>query len=123
MKKAALSELELDALIEKYKAASARHGSALSEAKSKVANKEFDTLMALEKELRSRGEQAWQRLRPLLQAPEQGTRYWAATFLLEFVPDEAERVLGELASIPKSLVGLSAELTLNKWKNGTLKLV
>src|SRR5687767_14688271 len=114
---------ELDTLIEKYRISSARHGSALSEAKPKVANKEFDTLMALEKELRSRGEQAWQRLRPLLQAPEQGTRYWAATFLLEFVPDEAERVLGELASIPKSLVGLSAELTLNKWKNGTLKLV
>jgi hypothetical protein len=113
---------ELDTLIEKYRISSAKHGSALEAAKPKAANKEFDTILALKKELRSRGEEGWQRLRPLLQAQEQGTRYWAAAFLLDFVPDEAERVLSELASIPKSFVGLSAELTLNKWKNGTLKL-
>jgi hypothetical protein len=121
MKESALKALEMDTLIEKYRVSSAKHGRAISEGRPGAANKEFDTLVELRKELRSRGEEGWQGLRSLLLDPEPGTRYWAATFLLEFAPHEAERVLGELASIPKSLVGFSAEMVLKKWKEGTFK--
>jgi len=41
--------------------------------------------------------------------------------LLEFVPTEAESVLNELAGIPKSFVGFSAEMVLNQGKGGTFK--
>ncbi|MDY7233317.1 DUF2019 domain-containing protein [Hyalangium rubrum] len=119
MKEATLKALELEALIEKYRSSSAKHGRAISEGHPRAANKEFDILVAIRKELRTRGEEGWQRLSSLLHDPEPGTRYWAATFLLEFMPHEAERVLGELASIPKSLVGFSAEMVLKKWKDGT----
>jgi len=121
MKTAALKALSMEALIEKYRTASAEHGHATDEAKPRVANKAFDTLVALRKELRSRGDAGWQSLRPLLCDPEQGTRYWAATFLLEFVPEEAVSVLGELSGIPKSLVGFSAAMVLKQWKDGTFK--
>ncbi|MFL5344310.1 MAG: DUF2019 domain-containing protein [Hyalangium sp.] len=121
MKEAALKALEMDKLIERYRISSAKHGRAISEGKPGAANREFDTLVSLRKELRSRGEEGWQRLRGLLGDPEPGTRYWAATFLLEFAPHEAERALDELASIPKSLVGFSAEMVLRKWKDGTFK--
>lgn len=116
-----MKTLAMETLIEKYGSASAKHGRATDDGDAKAANREFDILVALRKELRSRGEEGWQRLRSLLHDVEPGTRYWAATFLLEFAPHEAERVLGELASIPKSLVGFSAEMVLKKWRDGTFK--
>jgi hypothetical protein len=121
MKEAALKALNMDEILEKYRISSAKHGRAISDGRPGAANREFDALVALRKELRSRGEEGWQRLRSLLGDSEPGTRYWAATFLLEFVPHEAERVLGELAGIPKSLVGFSAEMVLKQWKDGTFK--
>lgn len=121
MRKDAVKSLALDALIEKYRTASAEHGRATDGGDAKAANKGFDTLVVLRKELRSRGDEGWQRLCSLLRDPEPGTRYWAATFLLEFAPQEAEAVLSELASIPKSLVGFSAEMVLKQWKDGIFK--
>ncbi|WP_225411830.1 DUF2019 domain-containing protein [Stigmatella hybrida] len=121
MRKSALRALPMEGLIEKYRAASAEHGRATDGGNAKAANREFDNLVALRQELRFRGEEGWQRLRSLLRDPEPGTRYWAATFLLDFVPHEAEPVLDELASVPKSLVGFSAEMVLKKWKEGTFK--
>jgi hypothetical protein len=41
--------------------------------------------------------------------------------VLDFAPNEAEQVLSELARIPKSLVGFTAELTLQQWKAGIFK--
>ena len=121
MKRAELKALTMEALIERYRATSAKHGHATDESKPKVANNAFDDLAALRKELRSRGAEGWQSLRSLLHDPEPGTRYWAATFLLDFVPVEAESVLRELAGIPKSLVGFSAEMALEQWKAGTFR--
>lgn len=121
MRKDALKALAMETLIEKYRTASAKHGRATDDGDARAANREFDILVALRKELRSRGEDGWQSLRRLLHDLEPGTRYWAATFLLEFAPHEAERVLVELASIPKSLVGFSAEIALKQWKDGTFK--
>jgi hypothetical protein len=121
MKEAVVKKLQMDTLIEKYRISSAKHGRLISEGRPGAANREFDNLVALRKELRMRGEEGWQRLRSLLTDPEPGTRYWAATFLLEFAPHEAERVLGELAGIPKSLVGFTAKMALEQWKEGTFK--
>lgn len=121
MRTNALNGLTMDALIEKYRTISAEHGHATDGGDAKAANRGFDTIVALRKELRSRGDEGWQRLRGLLHDSEPGTRYWAATFLLEFTPQEAEAVLSELASIPKSLVGFSAEMVLKQWRDGTFK--
>ena len=79
----------------------------------------FDLLVAIRRELRTRGLEAQRQLLALLDDPDPGTRCWAAVSVLEFAPREGERVLAELAKLPDSLVGFSAEMTLEQWKAGT----
>jgi hypothetical protein len=119
MKTAQWKSLTVELLVEKYRAASARHGHAIEAGNHKAANREYDVIVAISKELRARGGEAHRRLLGLLNDPEPGTRCWAASEALGFAPLEAEQVLAELAKVPRSLVGFTAELTLQQWKAGT----
>jgi hypothetical protein len=121
MKKAQLKKLPLDELIEMTRTASAERWRAIEAGKPKDGNRMFDLLVAIRRELRTRGMEAQRQLLRLLDEPDPGTRYWAAVSVLEFAPTEGERVLAEIAKIPDSLVGFSAEWALEKWKEGTLK--
>ena len=121
MKAAQLKGLTTDQLVEKYRELSARHGRAIEAGNHKVANREFDVIVAINKELRARGTEAHRRLLSLLNDQEPGTRCWAAMDVLAFEPQEGERVLTELSKVPKSLVGLTAGMTLQQWKAGAFK--
>jgi len=81
----------------------------------------FDLLVAIQRELRTRGMEAQRQLLSLLDDPDPGTRCWAAASVLEFAPDEGERVLTDLSKNAEGLVGFSAEWTLEQWKAGTFK--
>lgn len=81
----------------------------------------FDLLVAIDRELRARGLDAQRHLLSLLDDPDPGTRCWAAASVLEFAPDDGERVLTELAKAPNELIGFSAEMTLEQWRAGTFK--
>lgn len=120
MKPAQLKKLSTEELIEKYRDLSAKHGQLFEAGKPGKANKVFDTVAAIRDELKARGAEAEQPLRALLHDPEPGTRYWAALLALDFAPTEAEPVLVQLASVPQSLIGLSASLALEKWRHGTV---
>ncbi len=121
MKAAQLKGLTTDQLVEKYRELSARHGHAIEAGNHKAANRDFDVIVAINKELRARGIEAHRQLLSLLNDQEPGTRCWAATDVLAFAPQEGERVLAELAKMPKSLVGFTAEMTLQQWKAGAFK--
>lgn len=121
MKAAQVQGLTADQLVEKYRELSARHGRAIEAGNHKAANRDFDVIVAINKELRARGIEAHRELLTLLNDPEPGTRCWAATDVLEFAPREGEQVLAELAKVPRSLVGLTAEMTLRQWKAGEYK--
>ncbi|WP_075005837.1 DUF2019 domain-containing protein [Stigmatella aurantiaca] len=121
MKAAQVQGLTADQLVEKYRELSARHGRAIEAGNHKAANRDFDVIVAVNKELRARGIEAHRELLTLLNDPEPGTRCWAATDVLEFAPREGEQVLAELAKVPGSLVGLTAEMTLRQWKAGEYK--
>lgn len=121
MKKAQWKTLPTDRLVEEFRTLSAGHGRDTETAKPKAANRKFDVLIEIQKEFRHRGIEAQRQLLRLMDDPEPGTRYWVASFALEFAPGEAERVLAELAKIPRSLVGFSAEMTFEQWKAGTFK--
>ncbi|WP_177233706.1 DUF2019 domain-containing protein [Stigmatella erecta] len=121
MKAAQVQGLTVDQLVEKYRELSARHGRAIEAGNHKAANRDFGVIVAINKELRSRGIEAHRELFKLLNDPEPGTRCWAATDVLEFAPREGEQVLAELAKVPRSLVGLTAEMTLRQWKAGEYK--
>ncbi|MCY1036088.1 DUF2019 domain-containing protein [Corallococcus sp. BB11-1] len=105
-----------EALVEAFRQVSAKHGHLLDARKTRAANKEFERVSAIETELKSRGAEARERMLRLLDDPEPGTRFWAASVALEYAPLEGTRVLAELAMIPLSMVGLSAAMTLETWR-------
>ena len=79
----------------------------------------YDLLVAIRRELKARGIEAERQLLKLLDDPDPGTRCWVAGSVLEFAPEEAERVLTEIAKHVSGLVGFSATRTLEQWKAGT----
>ncbi|MFE8598322.1 DUF2019 domain-containing protein [Archangium violaceum] len=121
MKKTQLKNLSVEQLIEITRTASAERWLAIYAGKPKDGNRMFDLLVAIRRELRMRGLDAQRQFLGLLDDPDPGTRCWAAVSVLEFAPSEGERVLAELAKLPDSLVGLSAEMTMEQWKAGAFK--
>lgn len=121
MRKTDVKKLLTEQLIEKTRTLSAERWRAIYAGKPKDGNRMFDLLVAIRRELRKRGMEAQRQLLALIDDPDPGTRCWAAISVLEFAPDEAERVLTELARSAGGLVGFSAEWTLEEWKAGTLK--
>lgn len=121
VEKTQLKKLSADQLIEETRSLSAQRWRAINAGKPKDGNRMFDLLVAIRRELRTRGMDAQRRLLGLLDDPDPGTRCWAAVSVLEFAPSEGERVLADLARHAEGLVGFSAEWTLEKWKAGTLK--
>lgn len=121
MKKMQLSEIPLEQLIEKTRVLSAERMRAIYAGKPKDGNRMFDLLVAIHRELRARGIEALRQLLVLLDDPDLGTRCWAATAVMEFAPEEGERVLADLAKNAGGLVGSSAEWALEEWKAGNFK--
>ena len=121
MKKAEVKKLPTEQLVEKTRVLSSERWRAIYAGKPKDGNRMFDLLVAIHRELRARGTEAQHQLLRLLDDSDPGTRCWAATAVLEFAPDEGERVLADLAKTADGLVGFSAEWALEEWKAGTLK--
>ena len=121
MQKTQLKKLPTEQLIEKTRSLSAERWRAIYAGRPKDGNRMFDLLVAIRRELRTRGMEAQRQLLSLVDDPYPGTRCWAAASVLEFAPDEGERVLTELAKAPNGLIGFSAEMTLEQWKAGTFK--
>jgi len=108
-------------LVETYAIAAAVHGEATESGNYRVANRNATIIEAIYRELRARGETALRELLPLLRDARPGVRGFAGAHCLLFAPDQASVVLEALASTPRSLVGLSAEMTLLEWKKGALR--
>jgi hypothetical protein len=121
VKKKQLRRLSIEQLIEITRNSSAERWHAIYAGKPRDGNRMFELLVAIHRELRARGPEAQRQLLSLLDDPDPGTRCWAAASVLEFAPDEGERVLVELAKAPNGLIGFSAEMTLEQWKAGTFK--
>ncbi|WNG54956.1 hypothetical protein F0U59_09350 [Archangium gephyra] len=86
MKKAQVKTLSTERLVEEFGILSASHGRDIEGAKPKVANRKFDVLVEIQRELRIRGVEAQRQLLRLLDDTEPGTRYWVSSFALEFAP-------------------------------------
>lgn len=121
MNKSWLTAASWEELLAAYVDASSAHGKATESGNHKVANKNYDVIAAVYGELRQRGLEERKRLLVLLDHKDPGVRCWAASHTLEFAPEESEAVLKALARIQGSLVGFSAEVTLDEWRNGNLK--
>ena len=106
-------------LLDDYIAAASDYESALCSGDSRKANKAFARVESTYLSMKS--EAKWdEALRPLLNHPKEGVRLCAAAHLINYREDEAKAALLKIIA-NKSLVGLVAELTLDRWKAGDLK--
>jgi hypothetical protein len=119
MRQSQLKAFPTERLVEEFRRLSAEHGHALEAGKPRMANRKFDTLVAIRHELRSRGPEAQRQLLKLLADPEPSTRSWTARSVLEFAPNEAEQVLEELVRTQIGILRFTARLTLEQWREGT----
>ena len=122
MRKSQLKTFPAERLVEEFRRLSAEHGHELEAGSPRVANRRFDTLVAIRRELRSRGPDAQRQLLILLADPDPSTRSWAARSVLEFAPSEGEQVLEELSRTQRNSIGFSADWTLKRWKEGVKPL-
>jgi hypothetical protein len=107
-------------LLTRYVNQALRYGQALTEGDSKRANTCHAELTKLHRELRAQGAAARHELLGLLEHPEPAVRTWAATHVLEFAPERGEPVLVKLAEEAPPPLCLSAEFTLERWREGAL---
>jgi hypothetical protein len=124
MRRAEISSRSTSELVEAYASAAAFHGRATEVSdprETRSANRAADLIAAIYREFRARGNEACEHLLPLLSHPEPGVRGWAGAHALEFAPKLGEPVLEELARLPRSPVGFSAEITIREWKAGRLR--
>jgi uncharacterized protein DUF2019 len=114
--------LPSDELLERYAVAAVTQGEATESGNAEEGNRASDLLVAINQELRRRGPDAHRGLLVLLSHPQPAVRGWAGCHALEIAPREAERALEEVARIPKSLIGFTAEWTLREWRAGRLRI-
>ena len=105
-----------------YREAARNHGTALTKGRHRVANRLFDELILIGRELLNRGKDGQRVFEQLFGDEDSSTRVWAATHALSFAGAAAEKVLERAAAEPASPVRLSAELTLAEWRAGRLSI-
>jgi hypothetical protein len=108
----------LDEVVSRYVEAAAAHHDATVTGDFERGNPQHDIVASAYRELRRRGSEKV--LLPLLEHANPGVRAWAGAHALEFAPDEGERVLEALTEEP-GIEGFNAEMTLQTWREGTLK--
>ena len=120
-----MNEIELIAapvahLGESYRKAAAERANAVAVGRHRVANRNYDLIVSIARELRSRGRDGECALEQMLEHESLEVRVWAAFHCLPFAATAAEQVLKEAAEGPPSPTRLEAEMTLSEWKAGRL---
>ena len=107
-----------DELLADYRATAVIHGQALHDGPTRTCNRAYDKLTRIRRELRDRGASHIQRVIDLLDDDDPSVRRSAAVDVLAFAPDDALRVLREVAAGPPGMVRLDAEMVLQQWEAG-----
>ncbi|HEX5235275.1 MAG TPA: DUF2019 domain-containing protein [Silvibacterium sp.] len=122
----------LDELIQTLVEKNILRGAALEANTITKANRLFDQIAKISRELLQFGDPAHAKILALLTHENPYVLKWAAFLSLEFNPSKGEQVLEQLAQAyvyrgfadPKVLqVGFSSEMTLKQWRRGELKFV
>ena len=111
---------ELQKLVSMYQSAAMAHGLATEAGDHATANRSYDTIAFVCRELRRRGRDAQLELLGLLNERDPYVRMWAATHALEFAPEAGVNILKELTT-SEGIVGFDAQMTLKAWREGRLR--
>jgi hypothetical protein len=106
-------------LLSDYAATAKKHMEASNSGNYRVANRAYDRLVKLRRELMDRGASGRSALLSLLGHVDPEVRVWAAADCLPVDTTKAEQVLSDLVHC-SGIVALTAETTLDEWKAGRL---
>src|SRR5687767_2936353 len=112
MTHSSVSEMAEKELITMFTDAAREMGAAVLDSDSRRANRAFGRMEAVDKELRSRGKAAHEKLFTLLAHNDRFVRYYAAKVLLSIVPDRAREVIEENARLWFDAIAGDAGMTL-----------
>lgn len=113
------NKLEIPELLAAFEEASKKHADALEKGDHKTVNRNYDKIVQIVNTLRSLDKIDY--LLSFLNHTSTGVRLAAAAFLLSTYEKEAVAVLEEIKN-GDSFQSLDAEMTLEEWRKGNLKL-
>lgn len=109
----------INSLIEQFTKAAIKHGEATKEGKHRIVNKQYKVIEKSVDELKSI-ENGINKLENLLEHQSDYVKLWSARYLLLIKEKKSKETLVKL--IKKSgLLGFTAKITLDEWKNGNLR--
>lgn len=111
-----------DQLITEYRKAAIIHGEASEAGNARRCNAAYDELTRIRRQLRQAGPEHARKILTLLDDENRSVRSWAAVDALDLSPDDGVRVLREVASGPRGMVRLDAEMVLKLWDAGEWKI-
>jgi hypothetical protein len=106
---------------ENFISAAADHGRFTESGDFKKCNKAYDRIIEAIHKFKESPDCGEGVLVHLLDYPDDSVKSWAAVCLLRLRPDEAMKILEDVAG-RSGLVAFSAEMTLKEWQAGRLKL-
>jgi hypothetical protein len=109
----------LTELIRKYVTSAEGYGRAIETGNAEESNKCFDEIESAFKDLRLQGRSGLEAISSLLQSESDGVKLWAVAHLLNYPEFNSLPILEHLRGSP-SILALTAEATLDQWKNGQI---
>lgn len=103
----------------KYRKIAKEYGAAYVNGDHKVANRNYDKLVALLPKLRATDDRGKEILRRLMKDECDAVATWAATHSLPIAESDALAILRAIAQ-KEGVIGFSAEMVLKEWKGGRL---
>ena len=106
-------------LVSLFERESVKHGLAIEEGDSKVANNAYEVIH--KSYIAFKESNSLKELGVLLDHESPFVQLWTARYLLETCTEKSEKVLVELSMLKETSVSFDAKMTLLEWKEGNLK--
>ncbi|MBF9240001.1 hypothetical protein I2I05_21605 [Hymenobacter sp. BT683] len=117
----AIAVTSLAPLLQQYRAAASQHGQATATGDASAANRQYEQLTRAYRAIQQHGKEAVVHLLPLLNDGDWAVATWAATHLLPSHEPAATAALQRISQQP-GIMAFGAQMVLQEWKNGRLRL-
>ena len=105
--------------ITRYASAAEAYGRAIKNGQATESDKHFDAVEEAFAKLKAHGNNGLRAIAELLESKDDGVKLWSAAHLLNYPEFGSLEVLERLKR-SRSILALTAEVTLDQWRNGKL---
>lgn len=106
-------------MFEEYIDAILKREKALETGNARVANRYYDKIADIIDKLKEENTKELMKLKPLLEHEEVSVRFTTAFYLLQIIPEDAERILEDISQT-RNRSSFEAEMTLREWRKGNI---